>query len=272
MRNSRKRFILCLVLLLTATGLLTGCGAKKEESVRKIKVAVAPGFYPITYADENGNAQGYDVEVFRALDEILPQYEFEFEVADKETMNVGVQTGTYQAGINSMFKTEERKQTYAMPENNMGYTPVGLIQRSDDTINSLPEAYEQQKKCYPVAASSGIRLILEGYNEAHPDQQIAFDYRSDNNYAALFEGIQGGDYDFAVDLITVFNLQPEENVAGLKVSDPVSVIPTYPIINKEETQLAKDIDAGLKTLSDSGKLQEISQKVFGTDLFKLAEK
>lgn len=67
----------------------------------------------------------------------FPQYTFTYEITDKETMNVGVQSGTYQVGINSLFKNDARTATYYMPENNVGYTPVGIIHREGEEINSL---------------------------------------------------------------------------------------------------------------------------------------
>ena len=87
-----------------ASLVLAALPVSADEEAKEIKVAVAGGFYPITYADDNGEAQGYDVEVFKAVDELLPQYTFTYEITDKETMNVGVQSGTYQVGINSLFK------------------------------------------------------------------------------------------------------------------------------------------------------------------------
>lgn len=241
-------------------------------AARNVIVAVAPGFYPITYADDDGNAQGYDVEVFRKLDELLDEYTFEFQLCDKDTMNVGVQSGAYQVGINSLFKTDARLETYAMPQNNMGYTPVGLIQRAEDDIPDLEAAQAQGKRVYPVQAASGILLIVEDWNAAHPEAPIQYELRSEANYGALFAALQAGDYDYAIDLITVFNLQPEENVAGLKVSDPISVVPTFPIVNRDETKLCQAIDEGLKTLREDGALSALSVDAFGSDLFSLASK
>ena len=91
-----------------ASLVLAALPVSADEEAKEIKVAVAGGFYPITYADDNGEAQGYDVEVFKAVDELLPQYTFTYEITDKETMNVGVQSGTYQVGINSLFKNDAR--------------------------------------------------------------------------------------------------------------------------------------------------------------------
>lgn len=270
----KRTRLLTLLGLTTALALVaTGCGAKKDTAsgdVRKVTVAVAPGFFPITYADDDGNAVGYDVDVFKALDEILPQYEFEFEIADKETMNVGVQTGTYQVGINSLFKTDERKETYYLPENNMGYTPVGIIQREDENITSLEDAFDGNLNPYPVMAAGGIRLVYQRYNDAHPDKAIDFVFTTEFSYADLFASIQSGDYDFTPDLIPVYNLQKPETVAGLKISEPIDVIPTYPIINKSETELGDAINEGLKTLKENGTLSKLSTDTFGYDVFALS--
>lgn len=37
------------------------------------------GYKPYCYIDENGQPAGYELEVLKAIDELLPQYEFEFE-------------------------------------------------------------------------------------------------------------------------------------------------------------------------------------------------
>lgn len=272
------------VLSLLVVGTLIGCGTNKatdnvtaetateaeaNAGVREIKVSVAAGFYPITYADDDGNACGYDVDVMKAVDEMLEDYSFTYEVTDKETMNVGVQTGTYQMGINSLFKTDERCEIYIMTENNMGNSPIGFVQREDDNINSFTDAYTMGKKIYPVQATSGIRLIVDKWNEENKDMKIDYPLRSESNYAELFDSIKTGAYDYAVDLISVYNLQPEEAVGGLRVSEPIAVIPTYPIINMDEKDFADSVDNSLKTLKDNGTLSELSKKHFGYDIFEL---
>ena len=263
--------------LVLATGALTGCGsnapkASAANGPREIKVAVAPGFFPITYADDDGVAQGYDVEVFKAVDELLEDYTFVYEIADKETMNVGVQAGTYQAGINSLFKTEARTETYYMPENNMGYTPVGIIQRTDSKVTSLAQAHDEGLAVTPTSAAGGIRFVLQDWNEANPDKKIDFELNTEFSYANLFASIQSGEYDFAVDLIPVFNLQKPETVAGLYISDPIDVVPTYPIVNKGETELGDAINGALGTLKDNGTLSKLSVDAFGYDVFAITGK
>lgn len=270
--KNRNKFAKITVLAAAGALVLSALPVSAEDAdVREIKVAVAGGFYPITYADDNGEAQGYDVEVFKAVDELLSQYTFTYEITDKETMNVGVQSGTYQAGINSLFKNDARTETYYMPENNVGYTPVGIIHREGEEINSFDTALDQGLKPYLVNASGGIRFVYDDWNEAHPDKQIDYTLNTEFSYADLFASIRSGDYDWAADLIPVFELQSEDTVAGLEISDPVSVVPTYPIVTQSETELGDAINEALGQLKENGTLSKLSEETFGYDVFALAD-
>lgn len=186
-------------------------------------------------------------------------------------MNVGVQSGTYQVGINSLFKNDARTETYYMPENNVGYTPVGIIHREGEDINSFDTALDQGLKPYLVNASGGIRFVYDDWNEAHPDKQIDYTLNTEFSYADLFASIRSGDYDWAADLIPVFELQSEDTVAGLEISDPVSVVPTYPIVTQSETELGDAINEALGQLKENGTLSKLSEETFGYDVFALAD-
>lgn len=276
MKNFKKITAVALTLVMAAG--LTACGGsaqaanKDSGDVKTVKVALAPGFYPITYADDNGEAAGYDVEVIKAIDELLPQYEFTFDIVEKETMNVGVETGTYQVGINSMFKTPEREEIYLFPETNMGYTAVGAISKEGgDKIHSFKDIYDRGLKLHPTNASGTIANVIADWNEANPDAPLDIEIVSnvDNNEA--LNAVRSGEYDAYIHLLPVINLWGEELISGLQISDPLDVVPTYPIINKDEAQLKDDINEALKKLKDDGTLSKISNDTFGYDVFELAK-
>ena len=275
MKKSTKAVSAVLAIVMAAS--LTACGAKTSDAkatgdVRTITVALAPGFFPITYADDNGEAAGYDVEVFKAIDEQLPQYEFKFEIVEKETMNVGVETGTYQVGINSMFKTPEREEIYLFPETNMGYTAVGAISRADgEKIHSFQDIYDRGLKLHPTNASGTIANVVSNWNDKHPDAKLDVEIVSnvDNNEALA--AVRSGEYDVYIHLLPVINLWGEELISGLQISDPLDVVPTYPIINKNEAQLTSDVNETLKKLAADGTLSKISNETFGYDVFELAK-
>ena len=58
----------------------------------------------------------------------------------------------------------------------------------------------------------GIRFVYDDWNEAHPDKQIDYTLNTEFSYADLFASIRSGDYDWAADLIPVFELQSEDTV------------------------------------------------------------
>jgi len=279
--NIRNR-IITAVLTLALVFSFTACGKKEEsqqgsteqktEEARKIIVAVAPGFYPITYADDNGNAAGYDVDVFKAIDELLPQYEFVYEVVAKETMNVGVETGTYQVGINSMFKTAEREKIYLIPENNMGYTAVSCVYTKGlEHITSFKDVATRKLKAYPTGSSGSIKNVIEAYNKANPDEIIEIDIESASNTNEGIAAVQSGEYDVYFHLLPVIKLWSDDILSNLGIADPLDVVPTYPIINKNETQLNADVNDAIAKLRADGTLSKFSVKAFGYDVFDLAK-
>ena len=267
------------ILLALGVLVIAGCGgsnATKENKsadkvqVREIKVAVAPGFYPITYANDKGEADGYDVAVMKALDEAFPQYKFKYEIASKEAINVGVQSGNYQIGVNSFFRSKQREEIYRLPKNNLGYTPVGIISRSDEKeLKSLGDIVDYKLRIHPTSTSGGIRNILNTWNAAHPDKQIKFEMRSGSRLANELPAIKNKEYDVSVNLIPVYNLVKEDARQGTKISTPVEVVPTFCLINKNEEKLAAEIDAKLGELKANGKLSELSKKYFKVDLFAI---
>lgn len=262
-------FAATLALGLTACG-NDSAGSNDDQDVRTITICAAPGFFPITYADDDGNAAGYDVEVFKAIDELLPQYKFKFELADKETLNVGVQTGTYQVGINMLFRNAEREETYLIPEHNLGNATIVLVYNENaEPINSFQDVYDRGLKIYPTSPAGGIPQVINRWNEAHPDAQVEIELDSSMNTGDALKAIQAGEYDVSPNILQVFALYPAEAVIGLTYSDPVDLIHTYPIINKNETELYEAIDESLAKLYEDGTLSRISNEIFGYDVFEL---
>lgn len=281
-KNSKhlKRTVSLAVAAILALG-LTACGNDSSaananvgsnggQDVRTITVCAAPGFFPITYADDDGNAAGYDVEVFKAIDELLPQYEFKFELADKETLNVGVQTGTYQVGINMLFRNAEREETYLIPEHNMGNATIVLLYNANaEPVIGFQDVYDRGLKIYPTTPAGGIPQVINRWNEAHPDAQVEIELDSSTNTGDSLAAIQAGEYDVSPTILQVYALYPEEAVVGLTYSDPVDLIHTYPIVNKNETELYEAIDESLAKLYEDGTLSRISNEIFGYDVFEL---
>jgi ABC-type amino acid transport substrate-binding protein len=280
----RKKMKIKKLLTITSTlalsvALLASCGTTSSgdassaagdasaPEVRVINVAASPGYKPITYTDEKGTLDGYDVVVLQKIDELLPEYEFTFEAVDKETLNIGVETGKYQIGINGLFRSPEREEKYLIPENNLGATRIGfVIDENDDTIKSWGDLVT--KRVAPTIASGGIFGQLNLYNSEHPDKPIPFETVSQTDRASDYASVRAGDYDAVIELIDVYNQIPDPALkAGVKITDTVSKVSTFPIINKSETELAEKINKLLGELRENGTLSEIAIQYYGADVF-----
>ena len=99
-----KKLLKLIVTGLAVVTLLTGCGsstasskatASSDTKVKKIKVAYDQASKPMSWLDENGNPTGYDVETMKLVDELLPQYEFEYVGTTSDDLLLGVEQGKY---------------------------------------------------------------------------------------------------------------------------------------------------------------------------------
>jgi ABC-type amino acid transport substrate-binding protein len=264
-----------IALGLLAGIVLAGCGgsssggaaAADSAKARKITIAASPGYKPITYTDESGVLDGYDIAVFKKIDELLPEYEFVFEVADKETLNIGVETGKYQIGLNGLFRSPEREQKYLIPENILGATRVGfVVSVNTNDINSWDDLVS--RKVAPTTASGGIYGQLMLYNNAHPGKPIKFDVVTTSSRSVNYVALKDNTYDAVIELIDVYNqIDDKALLAGLKITKAASKVNTYPIINKSETALADTINKILGTLRQDGTLSKIALQHYGADVF-----
>ena len=103
---------------LASIALLAGCNsgdsADKDssdgEKVRTVKVAYDQASKPISYIDDNGNPTGYDVEVMKLVDELLPDYQFEYVGTTSDDLLIGVEQGKYQVGVktHSLLRNVQR--------------------------------------------------------------------------------------------------------------------------------------------------------------------
>jgi ABC-type amino acid transport substrate-binding protein len=259
-------FALCLVAL---GGCKSSSSAPASEAVnvRKIVIAASPGYKPITYTDEKGVLDGYDIAVFKKIDELLPEYEFVFEVADKETLNIGVETGKYQIGLNGLFRSKEREEKYLIPVSQLGATRVGFVVRKNSTdINTWDDLVT--RRISPISASGGIYGQVTLYNNTHPDNPIKFEIVSKNSRAADYAAVRDNTYDATIELIDVYNqITDEALLKGVKITGAASQVKTYPIINKSETELAATIDRILGELRQNGALSKIALEYYGADVF-----
>lgn len=279
MRLKKIWFVMASIILV---GLLTGCGgesdrAAKADGIRKVKVAYAQAGKPVSYTDENGEAAGYDVDVLKAVDELLPQYEFEFIGTSDDDLLIGVEQGKYQLGVKNAFFTEEREEKFIYPEEFIGLSSTGLVLKKEDAdIQSLKDFAEADFSLAPIAANNAQYAVIAEYNAANPEKEVNLK-AGDTFSIDVVQWVNEGRVDGAVIIEASFNQQvineegPYHHLKDDVVYNEFDVIKTWPLFNKKEQQLADDFDEALQKVKVEKIPNQLSEQYYGRDLFEVLD-
>lgn len=275
---------LALVLLLAGCGSSTSSGSTSNATegnnseVRKVKIAYDQSSKPISYTDENGKATGYDVEVMKLVDKLLPEYEFEFVGTTSDDLLLGVEQGKYQAGVKNAFWTEERTKKFLYPKEFLGLSSTGLVlKKKNEHIKTLSDFASAGLTLAPIAANNAQYTIIEEYNKANPDNQVKLE-AGDQFTVDVVQWVNEGRVDGGVMIEGPFKNQvlakdgPYHHLADEVVYNEFAVIKTWPLFNKNEQELADAYDKAIKQLKEEKKTNELSVKYFGRDLFEVLDR
>ena len=140
-----------------------------KNDIRIIQVAHTPTNVPYGYLNEKGESDGFEVSVLKAVDELLPQYQFNFNAVSDDELLIGIETGKYQLGTKGAWLTEERKKKFAIPENPIAASVIGLAYRTaeSDKINDMDSFAAFSGKLIPISPLSAQYSVIEDYNKAH---------------------------------------------------------------------------------------------------------
>lgn len=265
-----------LIAIIGIVGLLTACGNSAKVSTssgdgqsgkaKKVVVAVANGEKPLSYTDDNGNLIGYEVDALKALDKLIPEYEFDIQSVDADSQQVGLDSGKYALISEGLFKTKERTEKYLLPDENVGVSLIKIITRgNDNSIKTLDDLVG--KKVVPVSPNGGIFNLLTAYNKEHQGQ-ITITTQEGLSDADKYKGVASGKYDALVLPSLGFKELKEKLNLDLKQSDPVKVNYTYFVLGKDQKDLDEKVNEALKKLKQDGTLSKLSEKYFGEDVLK----
>ncbi|MCQ2587039.1 MAG: transporter substrate-binding domain-containing protein [Treponema sp.] len=247
-----------------------------ENSVRIIQAAHTPTNVPYGFLNDQGESDGFEVSVLKAVDELLPQYEFKFNAVSDDELLIGIETGKYQLGTKGAWLTEERKQKFAIPAEPIAASIIGLAYRTDtaDQISDMDSFAAYSGKLIPISPLSAQYSVIEDYNKAHEKQpQIQLVPSDVFDIADSYLWVLEGRYDGYLVLKLSFEKNvlketgPYHEFADKLSYVPYKGIPTWPLFNKQETQLVSDYDAAIKILQENGTIAKLSQQYFGENVF-----
>gem|GEM_PF-238256 len=265
--NMKKSITKAAVLLAAITvpfGLIS-C-SKNTSEVKTVYVGV--GYESdFSYLNEKGELAGYEIDMLKAIDEALPQYEFKYETSDLKGILLGLSAGKFDIGLKQDESNEERRKNYLFSESGyLCYDSYIQVLSTRNDINSLEDL--QGKTVLggsTVGAAMGTKL--ENLNKDLPDDKKYKVIYAKLTTEELLASLKNGSIDASTSTKALFRKKVQQygDVVKLVGKEPVRKSDAYVLFNKEQGKLKADFDAVLNDLVASGKLSEISVKALGYD-------
>ena len=276
MKRELKITLAAAFMMLAVSPCFSASKSKKSKTkVRTINVAHTVTNVPYDFLDEKGNADGFEIAVLKAVDELLPEYEFKFHGVSDEELLIGTESGKYQVGTKGAWITEERKKKFLIPSNPLAASVIGIAFRAEnaDQIKDLESFASYSGKLIPISPQSAQYSVIQEFNEKHPSNQIKLVPSDVFDIADSYLWVLEGRYDayFVLKLSFEKNVLkesgPYHQFADKLAYVPYKGIPTWPLFNKKETELAAAYDKAVQELKENGTISKLSLKYFGEDVF-----
>lgn len=271
-RIKNKRFILTGI---TSVLLLAACGnagaaednqAAANPDAETIVVGTGNAYQPFVYLDENEELQGYDIEVLRAVDEKLDQYNFEYESMDFKNILTSLSADKVQLAAHNYAYNDERGAKYLYGEeayNNYAHHIV-----ADESTGQVYQSLDDLKgKKVFASPASEVANILETYNAENEDAiEIVY---SEATGELLVSGLKNGTADAAI--LTKFDVDKYNKQFDIHLQPSDEALKTagiYYVFQKGDEQLQSAVDSAIKELREEGTLSELSVEILGADYTK----
>ena len=268
-----KKTISLVVTLFVLLAVFTGCKKTQKQGteaggVRKIIVGFANS-KPVHYVDDDGTYKGCDIEAAKLVDELLPDYVFEFVPLDQTAVFAGLQSGRVQMGLTNSFYTAERAEKYLQPRENLGASTVGFITRAEFTdVKTIEDLSDKGLRMAPIITGDGNYYILLQWNKTHPDKQIKLNV-TDDNHATGIDWVAEGRYDFSMlpryyfEALVEAPDGPYHKYKDILIHRVVGSTETWSFLAKGEEEFEAKLSEAIAKLKAQGKLEELSIKWFG---------
>lgn len=266
--KKQLKWIMMTVAVIGLSATLAGCKSEsktaKADANQTIKVGTGNDALPYAYLDENGEYDGYDVAVVKAIAEKLPEYTFVFEGADFPTTLSNLESDKVTMAAYEYEMNDERKEKFVYGD--VGYVTWDTYIVYDADKKESYQTFEdlKGKKVY-VTTATNQAAMAENYLKEHPNAftLVYGEYNNEQIVQALTSG--------AVDA----TLAPKYQVdnynrtfdTNLKIGDqPVHNSDAYLLFNKKtDPAFIKKVNTALAELKKEGTLKTLSEKYLKGD-------
>jgi L-cystine transport system substrate-binding protein len=257
MKNStRFKIILILAALIPA---LAGCSKADSGGAATIVVGTGNDYPPICYLDADGNLAGFERDLLDAIDQLLPQYKFKYEVLEFKNILASLDAGRLDLAAHSFGINEERQQKYLFSDE--GYLSDYSYVVVAGSTRDITGFEDLGGKTVSVPPATNWAYAIEDFNRLHPDNPILvqyFEQTPDILIANLVTGVVDAT------LLAESDVQIANTFYGTDfktVGDPIGdAEESRYVFQKNSTELRDAIDGALRQLKASGRLEAIKKQ------------
>lgn len=248
----------------SASGTTSAEEEPTAENPRTIYISVNNASNPDSFLDENGEYTGFEPEMLKLIDELLPEYEFEYTSISSTDALLALETDKIDASLQRWEDNEERRKKYLFTnEYYLTYTQNLTTWDNAEGINSLEDL--AGKNVWVKAAGGSDDYFWQTYNNEHPDAKVNLVYVT-GSYSVAIPMFEDGELVAATMVQRNVDLVNESyNAKFTTVGDTIMSSDTYILFNLDETRLRDRVDEALKQLRADGKLTELSIEWYGAD-------
>jgi glutamine transport system substrate-binding protein len=249
-----KRYFLTSIITIFCIFSL-GCEQGSQESkTPKIVIAIDATFVPMTFLNEQGELDGFEVDLIKA---VVKNAEFDYELVNVEWGGLfgGLITKKFDLVISSITILEERKNRMAF---SIPYLQSGiavLVRKDIKTVDSLEQLAE-------INATVGAQINTTSYYFLQKYEGIKIKTYEKFGHAVIDMANKGNDgvVGDSVQVNYYFNKNKEliqnARYLGSRMTSELYGI----VLNKENIELKQKIDASLKELLQNGMVQKLHKK------------
>lgn len=236
--------------------------------IKTVRVGTQGDNAGTSYLDANGKLTGYEVEVLRAIDDLLPEYQFEFKPMDFATLFVSLSTNKVDL-INSNLKhSAEREKQFLFTKNDFYRTPYKLVVKGDET--AITSFADLNGKKIAVLGTGLQSKVLSNHIEKLNLKTEIIPSKSNTEIVALLTQGRADAIFLPEHQVNVFNRYRDANLKTIgKGLIPEGKTPetfgAHFLLQKKDTELRDKIDAALAQIKENGTLARLSVEWFGQD-------
>lgn len=262
MKKFAKQITLLMLTVLLVSS-LAACGSQKPQETasdepREVVVTVlgmVPGWQ---FEDESGELTGFEIELLRAIDELLPEYTFTFETSAFSDMLIAVENGKADISACQWQANEERITRFNFSYAYQKSEQIIVVDSANTEVaESIRTIDDLAGLTVRVPDGNSAYYALITYNEEHPDAPINIDVASAAGDVIVADFKSGIIDAYVIDQQTMDQINASYDIELITVGEPVVRELDRFAINLQETDLLDAVNSALSQLRADGTISKL---------------